>query len=341
MKQNWQWTAVFVTGFRMFLQAILLEREAYNACWLAPAGGFMIALPFVLLLTKQWQKRSAAAIPANPSGRWIRIVAMAYLLTDTAQLVLLYQEGTKFASLSSYPTAVLYLILLLFSFFVIRQPRNGVFGLGSALKFILILSLGALILFRLPDVEIARLSPVFGGGLLPLLRASLSLAGFGFSMLVYLSCAPDFQPRIGAVSGMWATAAAGASVFTALEAAISPVMPGEPAGLYLAVSRLLASGRSQTSLQLVLYLVWFSLMFCTICLNLKCMAILLSDGLRKKENWIIQLTTLLSVTVLANVCEHMMGKDLNVFLDKPGMYRALLLLALLPIGFHCRKQVNP
>lgn len=326
MKQNWQWTAVFVIGFRLFLQATLLERHCYSACWLVPIGGFLIALPVVWLVARNWQKIASAALPDSRFGAWIRVCAVLYLLVDTAQIVLLYQEGSKFASLSSYPTAVLYLLLILFALFVVRQNRNGVFGLGSAIKTALLLCMGALIVFRIPDISIVRLLPVLGGGAKQLLLSSLSAAGYAFSFLILLACAPSFAPRTGTIIGMWATACAGGTLFTAMETMISPISPGEPAGTYLAVSRMLASGRSQTTLQLVLYLAWFALLFIAVCVNLKCMTICASELARKPEKLYIQLIVLLAVMVLANVCEHTMGNQLAAFLNKPGAFRSLLLL---------------
>lgn len=335
MKQNWQWTVVFITGFRLFMQAILLEREAYSACWLSPLIGFLIGLPFIAFTAKHWTRQGCCALPADIRGNVLRASALGYLLIDTAQMVLLYQEGTKFASLSQYPNAVLYLLLLLFSLFVIRQNRNGVFGIGAALKTALIICIGMLIVFRIPHMRIARLTPVLGGGTAALLRAGLSLAGYAFCFLFYLTYAPDIAPRTGTIIGMWATACGAAMLLTGMETMISPVAPGEPAGLYLAVSRLLASGRAQTSLQLVLYLAWFALLFLSVCLNLKCMSAAASDMLSRKENWPIQLAVLIAVTAVAIVSEHMMGRSLNAFLDHPGMYRSLLLLPLLllPVGY--------
>lgn len=326
MKQNWQWTAVFVIGFRLFLQAVLLERHCYSACWLVPVGGFLIALPVVWLVSRSWQKIASAALPNSRFGAWIRLCAAIYLLVDTAQIVLLYQEGSKFASLSSYPTAVLYLLLILFALFVVRQNRNGVFGLGAAIKTTLLLGMGALIVFRIPDASIVRLLPIMGGGAKQLLISSLSAAGYAFGFLILLAYSPSFEPKTGAIIGMWATACAGGTLFTAMETMISPISPGEPAGMFLAVSRMLASGRSQTSLQLVLYLAWFALLFIAVCVNLKCMTICTSELVRKPEKLPLQLTVLFTVMVLANLCEHTMGHRLNAFLNKPGAFRSLMLL---------------
>ena len=336
MKQNWQWTVVFTVGFRMFLQAILMEREAYSACWLTPVAGFLIALPVIAAVARKWTQLSACALPDARSGQWLRVFALAYLLVDTAQMVLLYQEGTKFASLSSYPTTVLYLVLLLFALFVVRQNRNGVFGLCAALKSILLACLALLIVFRLGDMSPVRLLPALGGGTKQLLLSGLSLAGHAFSFLIALSCAPDMQPRTGTIIGMWGTACAGAALFTAMESMISPITPGEPSGAYLAVGRLLTSGRSQTSLQLVLYMAWFMLLFIVVCVNLKCMAICLSDLSRKPEKIVVQLAVVIAVTLAAMVSEHMMGDDLHAFLDRPGPFRALLLVAALLIPLRCR-----
>ena len=320
MKQNWQWTVVFITGFRMFLQTILLERHAYSACWMAPLIGMAFAYPFIILLSRHWQRKENASL-----RNWVRLAAAAYLLNDTAQIVLLYQEGTKFASLSSYPTAVLYLILLVFSLFVVRQGRNGVFSLGGALKFPLLVCLSLLIVFRLPDVSLIRFAPWFGGGAAELTRSGLSLAGYGFSLMVFLSAAPDYEPKTASILGMWITACAGAALFSAAEVMISPVAPGEPTGMYLAISRLLTSGRSQTSLQLVLYMVWFSLMFMSVCLNIKCIIVLLADVLRRGEGWLIQCGVLSAAMLLAILCEHMLGENLRAYLAIPGAFRGLLL----------------
>lgn len=305
---------------------MLLERRCYSACWLVPLAGFLIALPVIFLVSSRWQQTGSAALPDSRFGAWIRIFAVLYLLVDTAQIVLLYQEGSKFASLSSFPESVLYLLLVIFALFVVRQNRNGVFGLGSALKTVLLLCLGALIVFRLPDVSAIRLMPILGGGAGQLIRSGLSAAGYGFSFLILLSCSPSFEPKRGTVTGMWATACVSAALFTAMEIMISPIAPGEPAGTYLAVSRMLASGRSQTSLQLVLYLVWFALLFIAVCVNLKCMTICTAELVRKPEKLYIQLPVLLGVMLLANICEHTMGEQLSRFLSRPGAFRSLLLL---------------
>ena len=55
MKQSWQWTVVLAVGFRVFVQTILLERDAYSACWLVPLAGFVLALPAVLIAARRWQ----------------------------------------------------------------------------------------------------------------------------------------------------------------------------------------------------------------------------------------------------------------------------------------------
>lgn len=343
MKQNWQWTVVFATGFRMFLQAILLEREAYSACWLTSLVGCVIALPFILVVARKWTQQSSVALPGSHAGQWLRLFALGYLLVDTAQMVLLYQEGTKFASLSSYPTTALYLVLLLFALFVVRQNLNGVFGLCAALKSALVACMAMLIVFRLGDMSPVRLLPALGGGAKQLMLSGLSLAGHGFSFVILLSSAPDIEPRTGTIAGMWITACAGSTLFTALETMISPITPGEPTGAYLAVGRLLTSGRSQTSLQLVLYMAWFMLLFIVVCVNLKCMAVSLSGLARKPEKLVVQLTVVIGVTLLAMACEHMIGDDLNAFLDKPGAFRALLLPATLLILLpqKDRKAVSP
>ena len=318
---------MFVIGFRLFLQAVLLERQCYSACWLTAVGGFLIALPIVGCVARQWQQRAAAAPPDSRFGAWIRLFAVLYLLLDTAQIVLLYQEGSKFASLSSFPESLLYLLLIFFALFVVRQNRNGVFGLGSALKTTLLLCLGALLLFRLPDLRIIRLLPVLGGGAEQLLRSSLSMAGHAFSLLIILACSPSFEPKTSSITGMWATACGGAAVFIAMETMISPIAPGEPTDTYLSVGRMLASGRSQTSLQLVLYLVWFALLFVSVCANLKCMTICSAELARKPEEKLyVQLPVLLAVMLLANLCEHMMGEQLSRFLRIPGALRSLALL---------------
>lgn len=335
MKQTWQWTVVFITGIRMFLQAILLEREAYNACWLAPVLGFLIALPFVWIASGHMKRRSVSDIPDTSAGRLLHILALAYFIADTAQIVLLYQEGTKFASLSSYPSAVLYLLLLIFSLFVVRQNRNGLFGAGTAAKSMLLLGLSALLIFRIPELSILRLSPVLGNRVSSLFPAGLSLSGYGFCFLYWLSHAPDFQPEPKSVIGMWALSCGSAALYAAVEVMLSPISPGEPNGLYLSVGRLLASGRMQTSLQLILYLIWFSLMFLSVCLNVKCMARALSRVVRRDEGWAIQIAVLLSSMILAILCEHMMGENLEAFLDIPGAFRACLLPALLLI---CRDK---
>lgn len=321
MKQSWQWTVMLAVGFRVFVQTILLERDAYSACWLVPLAGFVLALPAVLIAARRWQQAGSTQFPTHMAGYALRWLAIALLLLDTAQMVLLFQEASQFASMSSYPSTALYLLLLLLALFVIRQNRNGVFATGPAIKGTLILFVGLLTIFRIPEMNVSHLFPILGGGVKPLLLSALSTAGLAFQLLILLSVAPDLDPKPGAIVGMWAFACAGASALVVVETMISGIVPAEQSGIFEAIGRLLASGRTSVSLQLPLYLAWFMLHFIIVCVNLKCAAVMGAEILRREENAWLRIAATALVAALAIVFDHWMGGRLSTLLQWPGVLR--------------------
>lgn len=327
MKQSWQWTVVLAVGFRVFVQTILLERDAYSACWLVPLAGFVLALPAVLIAARRWQQTSSTQFPTHMTGYALRWLAIALLLLDTAQMVLLFQEASQFASMSSYPSTALYLLLLLLALFVIRQNRNGVFATGPAIKGALILFIGLLTVFRIPEMHVSHLFPILGGGVKPLLLSALSTAGLAFQLLILLSVAPDLDPKPGAIVGMWAFACAGASALVVVETMISGIVPAEQSGIFEAIGRLLASGRTSVSLQLPLYLAWFMLHFIVVCVNLKCAAVMGAEILRREENAWLRIAVTALVAALAIAFDHWMGGHLSTLLQWPGVLRYAALAA--------------
>lgn len=331
MKQSWQWTVVLAVGFRVFVQAILLERDAYSACWLVPLVGFVLALPAVLIAARRWQQAGSTQFPTHMAGCALRWLAVALLLLDTAQMVLLFQEASQFASMSSYPSTALYLLMLLLALFVIRQNRNGVFATGSAIKGALILFVGLLTIFRIPEMHVSHLFPLLGGGVKSLLLSGLSTAGLAFQLLILLSVAPDIDPKPGAIVGMWTFACAGASALAALETMVSAIVSAEQSGIFEAIGRLLASGRTSVSLQLPLYLAWFMLHFIVVCVNLKCMAVMGAEIARHEENARLRIAAAVAVAALAIAFDHWMGGRLSTLLQWPGAlrYAALALATVL------------
>lgn len=331
MKQSWQWTVVFAVGFRIFTQAILLERAAYNACWMTPLLGFALALPAVLIAARRWNASRSTQFPTHIAGYGLRWLAIAYLLLDTAQMVLLFQEAGQFSSLSNYPSFFLSALLLLTSLFVIRQNRNGVFGTGSAIKSMLWIILGLLTLFRIPEMHGNHLFPILGGGWRPLLLGGLSTAGIALQFLILLSVAPDLEPNPRAIVGMWAVCCVGASAMVAIETMLSAIIPPEQSGIIEALERLLASGRTSVSLQLPLYLAWFAVHFITICVNLKCMASMGSEIARREENAWIRVIAVAAVAAVAVAGNRLLGGQLSMLLQWPGAlrYAALALAALI------------
>ena len=321
MKQSWQWTVVLAVGFRVFAQTILLERDAYSACWLVPLAGFALALPAVLIAARRWQQAGSTQFPTHMAGYALRWLAIALLLLDTAQMVLLFQEASQFASMSSYPSTALYLLLLLLALFVIRQNRNGVFATGPAIKGTLILFVGLLTIFRIPEMNVSHLFPILGGGVKPLLLSALSTAGLAFQLLILISVAPDLDPKPGAIVGMWAFACAGASALVVVETMISGIVPAEQSGIFEAIGRLLASGRTSVSLQLPLYLAWFMLHFIVVCVNLKCAAVMGAEILRREENAWLRIAATALVAALAIAFDHWMGGHLSTLLQWPGVLR--------------------
>lgn len=321
MKQRWQWTVVFAIGFRLFAQAFLLERSTYNACWMVPIAGFLLALPWVLVSARRWQQAGHTQLPVNLPGFGIRWLAIAYLLMDSAQLLLLFQEAGEFASINTYPAAALYLTMLFMALFVIWQNRNGVFGTGTAIRTVLLLFVGLLILFRIPDMQPSNLFPVLGGGAMPLLLSGLSEAGIAFQFLIFISIAPDMKPSPASLVGMWAFACASASVLILAQTLITAIMPAENAGLFQALGQLLASGRSSVSLQLPLYASWFVVLFILLCVNMKCIAGMLTECLRCAENAWIRIGVAIAVGASSIIAQLLLNGHLLDLLAVPGPLR--------------------
>ncbi len=330
MKLSWQWTIAFAVGFRMFTHAILAERAAYNACWMVPLLGFLLALPAVLIAARRWRAAQSTQFPTHGPGYALRGLALLYLLVDTAQLVLLFQEAGQFSALRNYPSIALPLVLLAMALFVIRQNRNGVFSIGPALKSLLWIILGLLILFRIPEMHVDYLFPILGGGWRALLLGGLSCAGIALQFLILLSVAPDLTPKTGAIVGMWAVICAGASAVVAIETMLSPIVPAEQTGLIEALERLLASGRTSVALQLPLYLAWFIVHFIAVCANLKAMAVMGAEITRHEENLWHQLAAVGAVAVAAIVGNRLTDGPMSTLIQWPGAlrYAALALAAL-------------
>lgn len=331
--------AFVAAATRIFYGVILEMPELYNSGWLAALVGGALALPFAFAADRLFHRREISVAGALESGgqtallRVLCALLALPLLFDAAVVARGVCSSASYMSLYAIGTPILLASQMGMCLWCAQLGGDAIGFSARLWTRVLFCLLAIVVLFQIPTLRPAWITPILGPGIPALLDGALRVSGW-LSLLLGVFLISERNPdrngsRFSPVRTV-SLAALTAAVMLALRGMLTPALVGgNLTSGFFHLDTLLSNGRTPLSLQLPLTIIWFIGLFMLLLYDTFLCAAMLQTFCTKLPRFVVCLISATAAGLLAFSGISSLANSLRVFSWMYVFHGALALVLLI------------